>query len=158
HLLPNVVAEHPIYVTQKVLDDEKASWADGGVKPAKGNFWVFTVKFPASDAVTGSSERTEESDKTVVVGKVGDSTVESKMKAQAVPVQVTQKVMDTKEKAATWTDGRGKAANGIYWTFKIKHKGDDKTLVVGEVGDPATEATIENLQRARINLPAILVV
>jgi APA family basic amino acid/polyamine antiporter len=67
--------------------------------------------------------------------------------------KVTQKVMDGKEEVS-WADGETKAARGTFWVYT---KGE-KTVVVGEVGDSATEATIQDPQQAVINLPAILVV
>src|SRR6267143_1105341 len=88
HLLPNLVAEYdkalvtvqfqdkegksqPVLgkedkaeVTQKVMDGKKALWADGSTKAAEGIFWVLSKKA---------------GEKTVVVGQVGESTVESKL-------------------------------------------------------------------------------
>src|SRR5205823_436741 len=43
-------------------------------------------------------------------------------------------------------------AEGIYWVRTNDHS------PVGRVGDPAVEAKLQNMQRARINLVAILVV
>src|SRR6476620_4761993 len=43
-VLPNVVADYPIKVVQKQLDEEKPLRVDDSEKPAKGNFWVFVVK------------------------------------------------------------------------------------------------------------------
>jgi len=73
-------------------------------------------------------------------------------------LKVTQKTMEKKE--ATWADGVTKPAEGIFWVFTVKEKGkqDEKTVVVGAVDDSATEALINNRQRAAINLPAVLVV
>ncbi len=68
--------------------------------------------------------------------------------------KVTQQVM--KDDNAKWADGSTKAAEGTYWVFKEKK--DEKTVVVGKVGDPAVEAKIQNVEQAVINLLAILVV
>jgi amino acid transporter len=150
HILPNVVAEHPMALTQKDMNDERASWANGKEQPAHGRCWVFTV----TDSQDG-----KEVAKDIVVGPVADQGLEARTKGgTALPLQVTQKVMETKDKPATWAAGEPKPANGVCWVFTVKEKGDDKTIVVGPVGDPATEATIQNAQRAWINLPAILVV
>jgi APA family basic amino acid/polyamine antiporter len=105
-----------------------------------------------------------------VVGDYAQAKVDPKVLANQDPKQaeeqgskpfsVAQKVVDSKEKTATWADGSEKPAKGIYWTFSIKEEGkqDDKTVLVGEVGDAAVESRIENVQRAYINLPAVLVV
>lgn len=69
---------------------------------------------------------------------------------------VTPKVMRTQQ--ARWADGSVRPAEGIYWVFPIKVKGDTTYVVVGQVGDPATEAKLQDVQRAALNLPAILVV
>jgi APA family basic amino acid/polyamine antiporter len=93
HVLPNVYAEYdralvtlmvhdkdgktaPLLgekdkptVTQKVVDDEKALWANGAVKPAKGIFWVLKKN---------ANEKTAD-EKSVMVGQVGDPSVESKI-------------------------------------------------------------------------------
>jgi APA family basic amino acid/polyamine antiporter len=71
-----------------------------------------------------------------------------------------QKVMDTKGKAATWVNGSEQPVKGIYWAFSMKERGtqDEKTVVVGEVGNSAAQAKLENQQRAYVNLPAVLVV
>jgi amino acid transporter len=76
------------------------------------------------------------------------------------PFEVTQKYVDSKGKPATWADGSDQPVKGIYWVISIKEEGkqDEMTVVVGEVGNAAAEAKIENPQRAIINLPAILVV
>src|SRR5262245_8553578 len=37
-------ANKPLTVSQKVMNKEKANWADGTSKPANGIFWVFPVK------------------------------------------------------------------------------------------------------------------
>ncbi len=61
HFLPNLVAKHEqVEVTQKVMNDKEAKWADGTVKPADGIHWV---------ATEGGA----------VVGKVGDQAVEAKI-------------------------------------------------------------------------------
>jgi amino acid transporter len=150
HILPNVVAEYPLKVSQKVLKEEKAFWADGSDEPAKGTFWVFPFK---------AEENGKAVEKIVVLGAVGDPTTEAKIKDNAVmAMNVTQKVMETKEKTATWADGEEKPANGVFWTFDVKHQRDTKTVVVGQVDDPAVEALISTRQRKLINLPAILIV
>jgi APA family basic amino acid/polyamine antiporter len=89
-----------------------------------------------------------------------DQDPEQKQDQGTKPLSVVQKVLN-KEKM-TWADGTTKPAKGEYWVFGIKerhgNKTDSKTVVVGEVGDPATESRLQNLQRAYINLPAVLVV
>jgi APA family basic amino acid/polyamine antiporter len=76
------------------------------------------------------------------------------------PVTVTEKVMSSKE--ALWADGSRKPAQGIFWVFPVKerigNRTDTKTVVVGEVGDPATESKLQNVERAVINLCAVIVV
>ncbi len=150
YILPNVVAECPVHVTQKELNEEKATWADGSNKPAQGKFWVFTM----------TEEREGKTvNKDVVVGEVGDEKTEKKIKDGAWAASVTQKVMQTKDdKKTAWADGVPKPAKGIFWVFSVKERGDTKTVVVGEVGDSDTESRIQNPQQAVINLPAILVV
>jgi APA family basic amino acid/polyamine antiporter len=76
------------------------------------------------------------------------------------PLKATQKVMQTKEKTAIWADGSVKPANGVFWVFSFKDhdKAEEKTVVIGEVGESAAEAKLTNHQRAYANLPAILVV
>jgi APA family basic amino acid/polyamine antiporter len=74
------------------------------------------------------------------------------------PIKVTQKVMETKDKNATWADRSEKPANGVCWVYTIKQKGEEKTIVAGEVGDPVVESKLQNHQRALINIPAVLVV
>jgi APA family basic amino acid/polyamine antiporter len=69
-------------------------------------------------------------------------------------VEVTQRAMDDKE--AMWRDGDNKAANGIYWV--MTKYGGNKPVIVGKVGDKTVEGEIGNVQRATINLPAIVVV
>lgn len=77
--------------------------------------------------------------------------------------QVTQKVIDNRE--AMWPDGTVTTLKGVYWV-KTERKGsntdplkkDGKFLVVGQVGDPAVDAQIQNKERATINLWAIIVV
>jgi APA family basic amino acid/polyamine antiporter len=84
---------------------------------------------------------------------------ESGKEAPTKPLTVTEKVVQSRDKNATWADGAERPANGVYWTFSAPgDRGEDKTVVVGAVGDPAVESKIENPQRALINLPAILVV
>lgn len=82
--------------------------------------------------------------------------------AECDGVQVTQKALD--EKQAIWPDGNVRAAKGVFWVRTEREgaktdvlKKDEKVLVVGEVGDPAVEAKIQNRQQAVLNLMAILV-
>ncbi len=149
HLLPNVVADYPIKLVQKELDEEKPLRVDDSDKPAKGKFWVFVIKEHKDGA---------DVERNVVVGPVGDPAVEARLKDGSAPIEVTQKVMETKDKAATWADGESKPANGIFWVFSAKEQREKKTVVVGEVGNAAVEAKLQNPQRALFNLPAILVV
>jgi amino acid transporter len=149
HLLPNLKGDYSISVVQKELDDEKPARADGKDEPAKGNFWVFTVK---------GEKDGQEVTKDVVVGKVGDAEIEAKIKDSAFPMSVTQKVVETKQKSATWADGSLKSANGVFWVFDYKDQRDSKTVVLGPVGDAGVESKIQNPQRALFNLPAILIV
>jgi APA family basic amino acid/polyamine antiporter len=74
------------------------------------------------------------------------------------PLTITQKALD-KDKAV-WADGKEHAAKGVFWTFSIRETGkqDDKTVVIGPVGDGPTESAIQNPERAYINLPAVIVV
>jgi basic amino acid/polyamine antiporter, APA family len=82
------------------------------------------------------------------------------VKPEDVKVKVTRKAMDTKpDKPATWATGEEKPANGIFWTFSVKPKSaESRTIVLGPVDDPATEAKLKDHDRAVINLPAILIV
>jgi amino acid transporter len=151
HVLPNVVADYYLNASIREMHGEKGIyWADGSSKPAEGKFWVITLKEKKKDKVE---------DKIVVLGEVGDKSTEDRIKDKTLArFQVTQKVMDTKEKPANWAEEIAKPANGIYWVFTIKEKEDSKPIVVGEVGDAATEAKIHNPQRAVVNLLAIIVV
>jgi amino acid transporter len=149
HLLPNLKGDYPIQVVQKELDEEKPARADGKDEPAKGNFWVFIVKYEKGG---------EEVTKDVVVGKVGDKETEAKIKDSEFPMSVTQKVVETKDKAAIWSDGSHQPANGIFWVFDYKDQRDSKTVVLGPVGEAGVESKIQNQERAMFNLPAILVV
>jgi len=159
HILPSVVAEYRVPVTQRQLSEEKATWADGDEKPAEGNFWVYTLK----ESVEENNVR-KEVERVIVVGKVGEAATEAKIKDRTLPLQVKQKVMQTtnkktdKDSPAIWAEGSPRPANGIFWTFTVKMKKESKTVVVGEVNDAATEARLQDRQQARINLPAILVV
>ncbi len=74
--------------------------------------------------------------------------------AESEGVKVTQKVLTDQE--ARWSDGSVRPAEGVFWVRTERE--NDKTVVVGQVGDPASEAKIQNTQKAVINLPAILVV
>lgn len=77
-------------------------------------------------------------------------------------VGVTQKALDEKE--AKWPDGSVKAAQGVFWV-KAQRSGasvdaikeDGMVQIVGAVGEAAIESKIQNVERALINLPAILV-
>ncbi|HEX5272331.1 MAG TPA: amino acid permease [Gemmataceae bacterium] len=149
HLLPNVVADYPIKVVQKELDDDKPARADGKEEPAKGKFWVFTI---------GEERDGQEVTKDVVVGPVGDADTEAKIKDGAFPMKATQKVVETKTKPGTWADGSLKPANGVFWVFSFRQQRDAKTVVLGPVGDTGVEAQLHNPERAYFNLPAILVV
>lgn len=145
HVLPNVVAEYPVKVFQKELDEEHPARADGLEEPAKGKFWVYSVP------VKGGS-------KDVVVGKVGDKGLEERIKnGDSLLLGVTQKVMDTKDDPTAWSDGALKPANGTEWVFSYREKREQKTVVVGPVGDPTLEAALQHPQRALVNLPAILI-
>ncbi len=86
---------------------------------------------------------------------VKDQDPEQAEKQGGKPFKVTQKAMDSEE--AHWADGSVQPAKGVFWTFSMKAKGEDRTVVVGKVDDPNTEALIQNRERAWINLPAILV-
>jgi amino acid transporter len=151
HILPNLVAEYPVPVLQKDMNAEHAPWADGKDKPAKGKFWVMEL-----------AEHKDGKDvaKDVVVAPVGDAAALDLpiLKNKAVTTRITQKVMETKDKPAIWVGDDARPANGIFWTFTVKELRDDKTIVVGQVGDSAVEGKISNIQRAYINLPAILIV
>jgi amino acid transporter len=154
-ILPNITAEYRVAAVQKTLDEENAAWADGTVGAAKGKYWVLLVREETGEGAQRSIE-----DKALVLGKVGDQTVEAKMKdAGRMPMEATQKVFDTKE-SARWADGdpRVPPEKGAYWVYSYKEKRDKKYVIIGKVGDPAVEAKIENPQRAYVNLPAILVV
>ncbi len=59
-------------VTPKVKKDRLVTWADGAKKTADGIFWVFDLK------VLNSKSKAVEND-TIVVGPVGDATVEAKI-------------------------------------------------------------------------------
>jgi amino acid transporter len=115
-----------------------------------------------------------------VVLKDQDSAAAEKQSTR--PFEVTQQVMKgsewgrdendqkvKKEKAVRWADGSKKPAEGPCWVFTLPTPNpDDKTkerlptvnetIVVGEVGNAAVEASIENRQQAVVNLLAILVV
>jgi amino acid transporter len=149
HLLPNVIADYPIKVVQKELDEDKPARADGSDKPAKGKFWVFTV----NEEKDGKEQTLD-----VVVGAVDDRDTEAKVKDGAYPMSVTQKVVETKTKAAIWADGSLRPANGIFWVFNFKEQRDSKTVVLGPVEDAGVESKLQNQQRAAFNLPAILIV
>jgi len=89
-----------------------------------------------------------------VVADYETSQVKLKLDSADEKAKVTQKVVDEKE--AQWADGEVKPAEGVYWVLTKNYK--DKTVVIGEVGNAATEAHITNRDRALFNLPAILVV
>jgi amino acid transporter len=149
YIFPNTDGKYPLKVTQKVMDEEKAIWADGSDNPAKGNYWVFTIKAMQDGNLI---------DKNIVVGQVGDTKTEGKIKDKELwPKTVSQKGMETKDKPATWADGESKPANGVFWAFTFKEKNTDKTVVVGAVGDQLLEAKISDREHAYVDLPAILV-
>jgi APA family basic amino acid/polyamine antiporter len=77
-------------------------------------------------------------------------------KQGAKPFRVTQQVM--KDDKAQWSDGHVGAAQGVFWTFDLKTKEGEKTIVAGPVDDAAVEAKMQHHERALLNLPAILVV
>ncbi len=149
HLLPNVKGDCTVQVVQKDLDEEKPARADGKDDPAKGKFWVYTVRVDKDG---------QEATKDVVVGPVGDKETEAKVKDSAIPMSVTQKVVESKDKPATWAGGSPKPANGVFWVFDYKEQRGSKSVVLGPVGDPAVESQVHNLERAYVNLPAILIV
>ncbi len=145
----NMEGKYSIKVTQRAMNEERAVWADGSDQPAKGNYWVFTIKVMQDGTPI---------DKHVVVGQVGDTKTEAKIKDKELwPKTVNQKGMETKKLTATWAEGDPKPANGVYWAFTVKEKNSDKTVVVGAVGDQAIEAKISDRQQAYLDLPAILV-
>jgi amino acid transporter len=133
HILPNVIAvHHDVPVTQKVMDDKEAWWTDRAVKPAEGVYWV------------------QKDSRPVVIGAVGDPAAETEVESlRGQKVQVAKQHLY--EKAAWWSNGAVKPADGDYWVLP-------KTVVVGRVGDEAVEAGIQNHERAVFNLPAVLVV
>jgi basic amino acid/polyamine antiporter, APA family len=72
------------------------------------------------------------------------------------PLQVSQKVMETKEKNAEWSEGENRPANGIYWVYTAKNeKKESTTYVVGKVGE--VESELKDVQQAMFNLPAVLI-
>jgi basic amino acid/polyamine antiporter, APA family len=75
HILPNVIATYDGHlVTQKALNEKEALWPGGDVQPAKDVFWVRAERSGASvDPVKQDS-------RVVIVGKVGDSAVESQLR------------------------------------------------------------------------------
>jgi APA family basic amino acid/polyamine antiporter len=85
--------------------------------------------------------------------------VEVKPDQQTKPLKVTRKAMETKTKTALWADGVEREANGIFWVFTVKPKdSEEKTVVLGTVGDAAAEAKLKDHEQAIVNLPAILIV
>jgi APA family basic amino acid/polyamine antiporter len=73
------------------------------------------------------------------------------------PLKATQRAVEDKTGEKTvWADGKTDAADGAFWV--LEQKAGDKTVVLGPMGDPAIESKLENVQRARCNLLAILVV
>jgi amino acid transporter len=149
HLLPNVKANYAIEVRQKELDTDKADWIDAGQKKAHGTFWVYSYV---------DREGNENKQKEVVLGKVGDPAVEKKIQNDRYSFGVEQAAVEKKDKLVAWATGDPQPADGIYWVFKVKEKGDEKNLVVGKVGDEAVEKKIVNREQAVINLPAIIIV
>jgi len=85
-----------------------------------------------------------------VIGLAGDPATEAEVeRLRKDKVQVSKKEID--DQSAWWVDKSVKPAKGDYW-------GLTKTVVVGQVGEPAVESQLQNHERAYINLPAILVV
>src|SRR5438309_1408893 len=65
HILPNLVAKYGnVQVTQKALDEKETKWPDGSVKPAKGVFWVQTIREGSK------TDALKENGKILVVGEV----------------------------------------------------------------------------------------
>jgi amino acid transporter len=133
HILPNVVGTHDgVKVTQKVMDTKAAWWFDRTQKPAEGVFWV------------------QKDTRPILIGPFGEAATEAEVqKLRDAKVQVAK--VKAKDEKAWWTDGTVKPADGNYWALP-------KTIVVGQVGDPAVEAAVQNRERAVINLFAILIV
>src|SRR5262245_32021734 len=74
HILPNVIAQcDGSGVTQKALDEKEALWPDGSVKPARGVYWIKAKRSGAS------VDAEKENGKIVILGAVGDASVESKI-------------------------------------------------------------------------------
>jgi APA family basic amino acid/polyamine antiporter len=71
-------ADKPLKATQKAMETKKkdgrdpgATWADGATRPANGVYWVFSVKKKGKDG--------KPDEQTVVIGKVDDPAVETKI-------------------------------------------------------------------------------
>src|SRR5439155_405236 len=72
HFLPNLVAEYQGQeVTQKAIEKKEAKWPDGSITVAEGVYWVRTKREGSK------TDALKEEDKFLVVGKVGDPTVEA---------------------------------------------------------------------------------
>jgi APA family basic amino acid/polyamine antiporter len=76
---------------------------------------------------------------------------------------VTQKAL--KEKEALWPGGEVKPAEGVYWVKAARYgasvdpvKEDGRAVIVGAVNDQTIETRLTDLEPARVNLLAILVV
>ena len=89
---------------------------------------------------------------------LADQDPEQAEKQGTKPFSATQKVLDKDE--TLWADGNKQPAKGVFWVFNIKEQGkpDEKSVVVGPVGNATTESKIQNERRAFVNLPAVLVV
>jgi APA family basic amino acid/polyamine antiporter len=74
HILPNVFAEYEgVKVTQKIVKEEKGKWSDGSLNAEEAVFWVRAKREGANiDAL-------KEDGKMLLMGKVGDPAVESKI-------------------------------------------------------------------------------
>jgi len=77
--------------------------------------------------------------------------------------EITQKYLDEKE--AQWPGGEIKPAKGVFWVRATRSgasvdpiKEDGRVLVMGTVGDKELESRLTDIQTARMNLLAILVV
>src|SRR5438105_5007448 len=81
HILPNLIAEYEgMPVTQKVVNEKEAKWPNGTVKAAEGVFWVRTKREGAK------TEALKEDGKLLVVGKVGDADIESRIQNREAAV------------------------------------------------------------------------
>ncbi len=77
HILPNLIAQYDgRQVTQLFLNEKEAKWPDGRVEAARGIFWVYSKREGAKP------EALQENGMILVVGKVGDSTIESRIQSR----------------------------------------------------------------------------